>query len=65
MGYLSLILRIQQLRLLEKPFFSQIIDQNEKITHSVLKQQELISSHGFPKAIELESNACKFVLLLG
>lgn len=46
-----------QLRLLEKPFFSQIIDQNEKITHSVLKQQELISSHGFPKAIELESNA--------
>ncbi|MCR2820820.1 bacillithiol biosynthesis cysteine-adding enzyme BshC [Lederbergia panacisoli] len=52
------------LRLLEEPFFSNIIEQNVEITQAVLRQQEEIGNNGFKKAIEMDENAANLFYYL-
>ncbi|MFD1705789.1 bacillithiol biosynthesis cysteine-adding enzyme BshC [Siminovitchia sediminis] len=43
-----------QLRVLEKPFFSRILDQRQEITDAILLQQEKKHSSGFASTIEID-----------
>lgn len=46
----------EELRNLEKPAFSMLIERNEEIAESLLAQQENILSNGFNKTIEIDPN---------
>lgn len=47
----------KQLRELEKPFFRSMIENYEKITEQVLKQQNIINGFDFPNTIDISENA--------
>ncbi|MBO1004926.1 bacillithiol biosynthesis cysteine-adding enzyme BshC [Pseudogracilibacillus auburnensis] len=52
------------LRLLEKPYFSTLIERCSDITEAVLQQQELINSYGLPKVMEIENDAANLFYYL-
>lgn len=47
----------KQLRQLEKPYFSRLIEKNTEITSAVLSQQDVIKGNGFNLAMEIENSA--------
>ncbi|MCM3110247.1 bacillithiol biosynthesis cysteine-adding enzyme BshC [Lederbergia lenta] len=47
----------KQLRQLEKPYFSRLIENNTEITSAVLSQQDIIENNGFNLAMEVESSS--------
>ncbi|OAK67073.1 bacillithiol biosynthesis cysteine-adding enzyme BshC [Lederbergia galactosidilytica] len=51
-----------QLRELEKPFFSKVIDQASEITEKVIDQQELIQHYGFNRMLEIQPQSANLFL---
>nr|WP_144924981.1 bacillithiol biosynthesis cysteine-adding enzyme BshC [Paenibacillus bovis] len=44
------------IRKLEQSYFEQLINENTQITNAVLQQQDIITGHGFKKAIEIDAD---------
>ncbi|MCJ7839543.1 bacillithiol biosynthesis cysteine-adding enzyme BshC [Lederbergia sp. NSJ-179] len=53
------------LRNLEKPFFSKMIDQASLITEKVLTQQKAIKDHGFSRMIDIHGQSANLFLYKG